>query len=465
MSNGNLKPELAELAIQINFPPIVPNHEFFYIWCYREPGCRLRSLNVSKCLLGGLDAACLGETVRRARQLDALRCSGASRPADVMPLVMGLAEGGSQLQLLDLSSPRLALDDHPCRLLCHALARNASLRLLNLDGWTFRIEESETLLAFAELLNCTGVRELSLCNARLHLAIHEGPLSRLGRRDDAGAELMKAASPPNCTSVVFLRLAGFQVTVNDRLALRGPQLLPFLSGFTNLLELDLSLDKSAALGGLDSGTAEPRSSSPGSPTRSTLQHQQLHGSTDTTVDERQLVQFFTELGSHFRQLQSLRANFWRCSLDECSERVGRQVAKLVRPCKALSVLRLGSLVVVDRSASSGNKGGPPQQQRVEHVLLQALLTGLDSLAWLSLDGVELSESQADSLGKYLRERFRGSSLEISARDVRVEALKTLVVSTERGGRAEVSWAGGPPGCCRLRIERLQNKTRTKPKSK
>lgn len=105
----------------------------------REPNCKLRSLNVSKCLIGGLDAGCLGETIRRARNLDAVRAAGASRPADVMPLVLALTEAPC-LQLLDLASPRLALDDHPSRLLCHALARNATLKLLSLEGWTFRIE-------------------------------------------------------------------------------------------------------------------------------------------------------------------------------------------------------------------------------------------------------------------------------------------------------------------------------------
>lgn len=74
--------------------------------------------------------------------MDALRAAGASRPADVMPLVLALTEAPC-LQLLDLSSPRLALDDHPSRLLCHALARNTTLKLLSLEGWTFRIEVSE----------------------------------------------------------------------------------------------------------------------------------------------------------------------------------------------------------------------------------------------------------------------------------------------------------------------------------
>lgn len=111
----------------------------FLVLISREPSCKLRSLNVSKCLLGSLDAGCLAETIRRARHLDALRAAGASRPADMMPLVLAVTEAPC-LQLLDLASPRLALDDHPSRLLCHALARNSTLRLLSLEGWTFRIE-------------------------------------------------------------------------------------------------------------------------------------------------------------------------------------------------------------------------------------------------------------------------------------------------------------------------------------
>lgn len=74
------------------------------------------------------------------------------------------------------------------------------------------LQESDSLAVFSELLRYTSVRELSLCNARLHLAVHEGPLARLGRRDDAGAELLRAAPPPACPAIVFLRLAGFQVS-------------------------------------------------------------------------------------------------------------------------------------------------------------------------------------------------------------------------------------------------------------
>ncbi|XP_076392101.1 uncharacterized protein LOC100883816 isoform X2 [Megachile rotundata] len=394
-------------------------HEIFN--AIREPNCKLRSLNVSKCLLGGLDAGCLGETIRRARNLDALRAAGASRPADVMPLVLALTEAPC-LQLLDLASPRLALDDHPSRLLCHALARNTTLKLLSLEGWTFRIEESDSLAVFSELLRYTSVRELSLCNARLHLAVHEGPLARLGRRDDAGAELLRAAPPPACPAIVFLRLAGFQVTVNDRLALRGPLLLPFLAGFTALSELDLSLDKST-IGG-NSGSL-------------------------LFIDDKILQQFFSCLSSHFKNLQSLRINFWRVTLED-SDKTMRQIAKYLKLCN-LSFLKANGLIVTDSA----------KKVQMEHVFVQTVLTHLQYLTWLCLDGVDLTETQASSIGKCVRDRYPGTSLEISAKDVHVKSVKALVAAVEEAGRAEVVYTGGAN--CRLKITKLQKNGKGKKK--
>ncbi|XP_054011530.1 uncharacterized protein LOC128894095 isoform X1 [Hylaeus anthracinus] len=394
-------------------------HEIFN--AIREPNCKLRSLNVSKCLLVGLDAGCLGETIRRARNLDALRAAGASRPADVMPLVLALTEAPC-LQLLDLASPRLALDDHPSRLLCHALARNTTLKLLSLEGWTFRIEESDSLAVFSELLRYTSVRELSLCNARLHLAVHEGPLARLGRRDDAGAELLRAAPPPACPAIVFLRLAGFQVTVNDRLALRGPLLLPFLAGFTALSELDLSLDKST-IGG-NSGSL-------------------------LFIDDKILQQFFACLSSHFRNLQCLRINFWRVTLED-SEKTMRQIAKYLKLCN-LSFLKANGLIVTDSA----------KKVQMEHVFVQTILTHLQYLTWLCLDGLELTETQASSIGKCVRDRYPGTSLEISAKDVHVKSVKALVTAIEDGGRAEVVYTGGSN--CRLKITKIQKNGKAKKK--
>nr|CAD7201576.1 unnamed protein product [Timema douglasi] len=109
----------------------------------RDPACKLRSLNVSKCLLGAEDALCLGETVRRSECLDALRLEGGTRLGEVLPVLLGLADNTS-LQLLDLGSQRLVLEDGPTQLVCQSLAKNTSLRLLSLEGWTFRIEERQS---------------------------------------------------------------------------------------------------------------------------------------------------------------------------------------------------------------------------------------------------------------------------------------------------------------------------------
>ncbi|XP_014299386.1 uncharacterized protein LOC103573202 [Microplitis demolitor] len=396
-------------------------HEIFST--IREQNCKLRSLNVSKCLQGSLDASCLGETIRRARNLDAVRAAGASRPIDIMPLVLALTEAPC-LQLLDLASPRLAIDDHPSRLLCHALARNETLRLLSLEGWTFRIEESDSLAVFAELLMCTSVRELNLCNARLHLAVHEGPLSRLGRRDDVGAELLRAAPPPTCPTIVFLRLAGFQVSVNDRLALRGPLLLPFIAGFTVLSDLDLSLDKSEI--GNNNGS-------------------QLF------IDDKILQQFFSSLAMNLKNLQTLRINYWQITLEN-SDKTMKHISKNLRLCN-LSFLKANGLVVTDSV----------KRTQIEHVFIQTVLANLQSLTWLCLDGIKLTENQCTTLGKWIKDKYPGNLVEISAKDINVKAVKAFVAAVEDGERIDINYTGG--FICRLKISKLQKNAKNKNKFK
>lgn len=216
------------------------------------------------------------------------------------------------------------------------------------------------------------------------------------------------------------------MTVNDRLALRGPLLLPFLAGFTGLSELDLSLDKS------------------------TIGCNNTNSSSQLFIDDRMLVQFFGCLSTQFRGLQSLRINFWRVSLED-SERTMRQVGKHLRNSNSLSFVKASGLFVADNA----------KKARVEHGLIQAFLANLVSLQWLCLDGVELTEQQAGSIGKCLRERFAGAHLEVSAKDVHVRALKTLVASIEEGGRAEVLYAGG--ASCRLKITKLQKNAKSRKK--
>lgn len=49
----------------------------------RDPGCKLKSLNVSKCLLSMEDSLCLGESIRKSNCLDALRLEGGTRLGEV----------------------------------------------------------------------------------------------------------------------------------------------------------------------------------------------------------------------------------------------------------------------------------------------------------------------------------------------------------------------------------------------
>lgn len=91
---------------------------------------------------------CLGETVRLSITLHSLKLEGASRLSEVLPSILGASESPS-LQMLSIGSPRLNLDDTAISMSARALTSCSTLRLLNLDGWTFRIEVR--ILVFAEL--------------------------------------------------------------------------------------------------------------------------------------------------------------------------------------------------------------------------------------------------------------------------------------------------------------------------
>lgn len=136
---------------------------------------------------------CLGETIRVSTTLHSLRMEGASRLSEILPgksinrkfasetsplctieivdgrfdfvipgansflfetfqahlksfcqflpAIIGAGESRS-LQLMCLSSPRLSLEDGAIEMIARSLANCQSLRLLILDGWSFRVEVS-----------------------------------------------------------------------------------------------------------------------------------------------------------------------------------------------------------------------------------------------------------------------------------------------------------------------------------
>lgn len=89
---------------------------------------------------------------------------------------------------------------------------------------------------------------------------------------------------------------------------------------------------------------------------------------------------------------------------------------------------------------------------LEHLFLQCAVSSLSLLTWLSVVGVTLTPGQAAGVGKVIRERFPGTMLELSAKDIGNEAVKSLISSLEEGGKIEVLYLGGPS--CNLRIIRV-----------
>lgn len=107
----------------------------------RDPYSRLHGLDLSKAQLSLEDSMCLGETVRVSKQLHSIKLEGSSRVSEVLPCVIGAGESVS-LQMMSLASPRLALEDGATAMSARALANCVSLRLLSLDGWSFRVDVS-----------------------------------------------------------------------------------------------------------------------------------------------------------------------------------------------------------------------------------------------------------------------------------------------------------------------------------
>lgn len=82
---------------------------------------------------------CLGESIRVSATLHSLRMEGASRLSEILPAIIGAGDSKS-LQLMCLSSPRLSLEDSAIEMIVRSLTNCQSLRLLIIDGWSFRIE-------------------------------------------------------------------------------------------------------------------------------------------------------------------------------------------------------------------------------------------------------------------------------------------------------------------------------------
>lgn len=177
-------------------------HELFA--AIREPYSRLHGLDLSKAQLSLEDAMCLGETVRVSSTLHSLKIEGASRLTEVLPTVLGASESPC-LQMLSLGSPRLVLEDTAIMMTARSLASCITLRLLSLDGWSFKFENVMTIGQVSAFLALTSVRELGLSSCRIYLPMFN---------NNTSTSMQMPTDTYECRSVVVLKLNGTQVSLS-----------------------------------------------------------------------------------------------------------------------------------------------------------------------------------------------------------------------------------------------------------
>lgn len=168
------------------------------LFAAREPYSRLHGLDLSKAQLSLEDSMCLGETVRVSTTLHSIKLEGASRLSEILPTVIGAGESPS-LQMLSLGSPRLILEDTAITMSARALGSCITLRLLSLDGWSFKFENLSTLAQVRGFLALTSIRELGLSNCRVYLPMFNNVVHLTSESYD-------------CRSIVVLKLSGTQAS-------------------------------------------------------------------------------------------------------------------------------------------------------------------------------------------------------------------------------------------------------------
>ncbi|XP_071547953.1 uncharacterized protein [Panulirus ornatus] len=375
-------------------------HEIFS--AFRNPASKVCHLNISKCTMGAEDLVCLGETVRFTKCLSSLRMEGLSRMAEIIPVLIALQENTS-LQLLDLTSPHILLGDAALQVTLSALSKNKSLRFVVLNGWTIQVESERSLRELIQFLTVTELQHLDLGSCQVLVTVHDGSLARLSRQDDVIAALQEGVPPLQNNTLAFLNLDNFEVTLNNKVVLRGPQLLFLLRHFPKLVDVSLTSSLGADV-----------------------------------IDDATTHRLFSLLPGSFPFLRRLTLGGWVFSLDNC-EKVMRAAGKQLRGSQLREVL-LGGVEVRE---SSGKPG-------MEHTLLQALTSNLHHLSLLSLAGLKLSPTQAALFGKTLRDKLASPTLELETRGLGYSAIKALRQALTDSGKYEFEFLGGPSGTYKLK---------------
>ncbi|XP_055525587.1 uncharacterized protein LOC129718641 [Wyeomyia smithii] len=350
----------------------------------RDSYSRLHGLDLSKAQLSLEDSMCLGETVRVSTTLHSIKLEGASRLSEILPTVLGASESPS-LQMLSLGSPRIALEDAAVGMSARALGSCITLRLLSLDGWSFRIENVATLASLRGFLSLTSVRELGLNNCRLNVPMFK-------------SDLVMTASAYECRSVVNLKMANAQIIFADHVSMKGPHVLPYLIGFVNLRELDLSGPGRSGLG--------------------------TTSSTPFILSDKDITNFFSTLNSNFSSLNTLKICNWIIHLDD-AQRTLKSISKLFR-LSPISHLKLDGILVLDR----------PKKQRIESLFIHAMIGSLPLLRWMGLTVTGLSEEQIIAIGSNCAD-IRGMEIDIRLCDSTIENARLMTHSLGLDGKFDI----------------------------
>ncbi|EAT41262.1 AAEL007079-PA [Aedes aegypti] len=350
----------------------------------RDSYSRLHGLDLSKAQLSLEDSMCLGETVRVSTNLHSIKLEGASRLSEILPTVLGASESPS-LQMLSLGSPRIALEDAAVGMSARALGSCITLRLLSLDGWSFRIENVGTLASVRGFLSLTSIRELGLNNCRLNMSMFK-------------SDVQMPSSAYECRSVVNLKMAGAQMIFSDHVSMKGPHMLPYLTGFVNLRELDLSAPSRTGLG---STTTNP-----------------------LILSDKDMVSFFSTLNAHFSSLNTLKICNWIVHLDDVN-RTMKSISKLFKS-SPLSHVKIDGIIVLDR----------PKKQRIESMFMHALLGSLPQLRWLGITTAGMSDEQIGALGTYCAD-IRGMEIDIRLCDSTIENARLMTHPLGLDGKFDI----------------------------
>lgn len=383
--------------------PHIHSNGFHQIFSsFRESGCRVCHLNINKCTMGAEDLVCLGETVRFTKCLSSLRMEGLSRMAEIIPVLISLQEN-STLQLLDLTSPHILLGDAALQVTLNALAKNKSLRMLVISGWTIQCESERSLRELVQFLSTTELQHLDMNGTRVMVTVHEGPLARLSRQDDVLAALQDAVPPLHNNTLAFLNLDNFEIILNNKFVLRGPQVMFLLRHFPKIVDVSLTSNLGADV-----------------------------------IDDQTTHRIFSIIPTAFPYLRKLNIGGWVFSLDNC-EKVMRGVGKAVKGSQIRELI-LGAVEVRESSGKASQ----------EHTLLSALITNLHHLSLISLANLKLQPASATIFGKTVRDKLPSSSLVVETRGMMYSSIKAFRQALVDSGKYELEFFGGPQGVYKLR---------------